>query len=132
MAKLTILSSLIVTLSMIIPATATAQSAESVPEPVIPAQVDRRNVHIPKISASDIEVGAYTGILSVQDFGAVITLRRISLSRECMDVRRYRIRRSVGWESPSSTRRKSTLRIITSRSVVTCFQARFSWERIGR
>ncbi len=70
MAKLTILSSLIVMLSMIIPATATAQSAESVPEPVIPAQVDRRDVHIPKISASDIEVGAYTGILSVQDFGA--------------------------------------------------------------
>ncbi len=70
MAKLAILSSLVVTLSMIIPATATAQSAESVPEPVIPAQVDRRDVHIPKISASDIEVGAYTGILSVQDFGA--------------------------------------------------------------
>jgi outer membrane beta-barrel protein len=70
MAKLTILPFLIVTLSMIAPATATAQSAESVPEPVIPAQVERRDVRIPKISANDIEVGAYAGILSVQDFGA--------------------------------------------------------------
>jgi outer membrane beta-barrel protein len=64
------LSLLIVMLSMIAPATAAAQSAESIPEPVIPAQVDRRNVHIPKISANDIEVGAFTGILSVEDFGA--------------------------------------------------------------
>jgi outer membrane beta-barrel protein len=73
MAKLTILSFLIVTLSMLTPATATAQSAESIPEPVIPAQVDRRNVHIPKIRANDIEFGAFTGILSVQDFGAEST-----------------------------------------------------------
>jgi outer membrane beta-barrel protein len=69
MAKVAIQAFLIMTLSMITAATATAQSKESVPEPVIPAQVDRRNVHIPKISASDIEVGVYTGILSVQDFG---------------------------------------------------------------
>ena len=70
MANLTSWSFLIVTLSLIAPATATAQSAESIPEPVIPAQVNRRNVHIPKISAKDIEVGAFTGVLSVQDFGA--------------------------------------------------------------
>jgi len=70
MANLAILSFLIVLLSMVTPTTATAQSAESVPEPVIPAQVERRNVHIPKISASDIEVGAFTGVLSVEDFGA--------------------------------------------------------------
>jgi outer membrane beta-barrel protein len=70
MANLTTLSLLIVTLGMITPATATAQSAESIPEPVIPAQVDRRNVRIPKISAKDMEVGAFTGVLSVQDFGA--------------------------------------------------------------
>src|SRR6266853_630322 len=69
MAKLAILSSLVVTLSMIIAATATAQSAESVPEPVIPAQVDRRDVHSPKIGSSEMEGGAYTGSLSVQDFG---------------------------------------------------------------
>ena len=70
MTNLTILSLLMMTLSVIAPATATAQSAESAPEPVIPAQVDRRNVHIPKISANDIEVSAFTGVLSVQDFGA--------------------------------------------------------------
>jgi len=59
-----------VVLGLIAPTVATAQSAESIPEPVIPAQVDRRNVHIPKISASDLEVGAFGGILSIQDFGA--------------------------------------------------------------
>src|SRR5258706_5060064 len=68
MPKPTILPFLIAALSMIAPAT--ARPAESVPEPVIPAQVDRREVHIPKISANDIEIGAYTGVLSVQDFGA--------------------------------------------------------------
>lgn len=47
-----------------------AQAADAVPEPVIPAQVDRRDVHIPKISASDVEIGAFVGILSVQNFGA--------------------------------------------------------------
>jgi outer membrane beta-barrel protein len=47
-----------------------AQAAESVPEPVIPAQVDRRDVHIPKISANDVEIGVFVGILSVQNFGA--------------------------------------------------------------
>ena len=61
---------LIATMSTAAPAAAMAQSAESVPEPVIPAQVDRRNVHIPKISANDIEVGGFVGVLSVQDFGA--------------------------------------------------------------
>jgi outer membrane beta-barrel protein len=70
MTHLTPLLLLTLTLSAIAPATATAQSAESVPEPVIPAQVDRRNVHIPKIGASDVEVGAFGGVLSVQDFGA--------------------------------------------------------------
>jgi outer membrane beta-barrel protein len=52
----------------ILPAAAIAQ--ESIPEPVIPAQVDRRDVRIPKISANDIEIGAYAGILSVQGFGS--------------------------------------------------------------
>jgi outer membrane beta-barrel protein len=48
---------------------AAAQSTEQIPEPVIPAQVDRRDVHVPKIKANDIEAGAYLGILSVQGFG---------------------------------------------------------------
>jgi outer membrane beta-barrel protein len=53
-----------------VPATVIAQSRESAPEPVIPAQVDRRDVHIPKIRANDVEIGAYVGILSVQGFSA--------------------------------------------------------------
>jgi outer membrane beta-barrel protein len=40
------------------------------PAPVIEPQIDRRDVSVPKISARDIEVSAYTGILSVEDFGA--------------------------------------------------------------
>src|SRR3979490_2514456 len=71
MPKPTILPFLIAVLSMVAPAT--ARPAEPVPEPVIPAQVDRREVHIPKISANDIEIGAYTGVLSVQDFGAKLS-----------------------------------------------------------
>src|SRR5882672_6119249 len=70
MANPTLLAVLTATMSLLVPAAATAQSAESVPEPVIPAQVDRRDVHIPKISANDVEIGAFVGILSVQDFGA--------------------------------------------------------------
>jgi outer membrane beta-barrel protein len=70
MTKPTILPLLMVTMTAVLPAAATAQSAESVPEPVIPAQVDRRDVHIPKIKANDVEIGAFVGILSVQDFGA--------------------------------------------------------------
>jgi outer membrane beta-barrel protein len=70
MANPTILLSLIAAMSLIASATAAAQSAESIPEPVIPAQVDRRDVHIPKIKANDVEIGAFAGILGVQDFGA--------------------------------------------------------------
>lgn len=53
----------------VVAAAAAAQSPERIPEPVIPAQVDRRDVHVPKIKANDIEAGAYLGILSVQGFG---------------------------------------------------------------
>ena len=56
------------TMGVILPTAAIAQ--ESIPEPVIPAQVDRRDVRVPKISANDIEIGAYAGILSVQGFGS--------------------------------------------------------------
>jgi len=70
MAKPAILWFLILTPGLIAPVPATAQSAESVPEPVIPAQIDRRDVHLPKISANDMEIGVFTGVLSVQDFGA--------------------------------------------------------------
>jgi len=58
------------TVGVIVPAAAVAQSKESIPEPVIPAQVDRRDVHVPKISANDLEISGYAGILSVQGFGS--------------------------------------------------------------
>lgn len=40
-----------------------------VTEPVIEPQVERRKVKIPKIDTEDFELGAYAGILSIQDFG---------------------------------------------------------------
>jgi outer membrane beta-barrel protein len=40
------------------------------PPSVIEPQVERRQVKVPKISAKDIELGAYYGELSIQDFGA--------------------------------------------------------------
>jgi outer membrane beta-barrel protein len=69
MANSTIPGFLAAALGVVVPAMAAAQSKESVPEPVIPAQVDRRDVRIPKISANDVEIGAFAGILSVQSFG---------------------------------------------------------------
>lgn len=61
------LSSLLTLFASLVASAATwAQSPESVIEP----QIDRRSLHIPRISANDIEIGAFGGILSVQDFGA--------------------------------------------------------------
>jgi outer membrane beta-barrel protein len=70
MANSTIPGRLLAAMSVIIPVAATAQSSESIPEPVIPAQVERRDVRIPKISANDVEIGGFLGILSVQGFGS--------------------------------------------------------------
>ncbi len=70
MANAAFLAVLMTTMGTLAPATAMAQGAGSVPEPVIPAQIDRRDVRIPKISANDVEIGAFVGILSVQNFGA--------------------------------------------------------------
>jgi outer membrane beta-barrel protein len=69
MANSTIPAFLAAVLSAVVPAIAVAQSKDSVPEPVIPAQVDRRDVRVPKISANDVEIGVFAGILSVQSFG---------------------------------------------------------------
>lgn len=38
--------------------------------PVIQPEVDRRDVKIPHIDADDIELGAFAGVLSVEDFGS--------------------------------------------------------------
>lgn len=70
MANPTLLAVLTVTMGTLVPVAAMAQGAQSVPEPVIPAQIDRREVHIPKIRANDVEIGAFVGIFSVQNFGA--------------------------------------------------------------
>jgi len=40
------------------------------PDQVIQPEVDRRDVKIPKINSSDFEIGAYGGMLSIEDFGS--------------------------------------------------------------
>ncbi len=47
-----------------------AKGKDQAKDQVIEPQVDRRNVTVPHISASDLEFGLYTGILSVENFGA--------------------------------------------------------------
>ena len=44
--------------------------ANAPPTPVIEPQVERRKVKVPVIRASNVELGAYYGELSIQDFGA--------------------------------------------------------------
>jgi len=52
--------------------TAWAQTGErrEAPAPVIEPQVDRRTIKIPAIDSDDLEIGYYTGVLSVEDFGS--------------------------------------------------------------
>jgi outer membrane beta-barrel protein len=40
------------------------------PEQVIQPELDRREIHVPRIDTEDIEIGIYGGTLSVEDFGA--------------------------------------------------------------
>lgn len=40
------------------------------PDQVIQPEVDRRDVKIPRIDSSDFEIGAYGGMLSIEDFGS--------------------------------------------------------------
>ena len=53
-------------------AEARAAEAASLPESeqVIQPEIDRRDIRIPQIDTEDYEVGAYAGILSIEDFGA--------------------------------------------------------------
>src|SRR4051794_14043951 len=39
-------------------------------KPVIDPQVERRKIKTPSIKSSDFEVGAYGGLLSIEDFGS--------------------------------------------------------------
>lgn len=59
------------------PAETTAPTTTDVTTPVIEPQVERRTVKVPKIKTDDFEVGAYAGILSIEDFGtnSVVGLR---------------------------------------------------------
>src|SRR6202790_1685084 len=43
---------------------------DATPPSVIEPQVERRKIKVPKIRAKNVELGAYYGELSIQDFGA--------------------------------------------------------------
>ena len=45
--------------------------ATETPPTVIEPRVERRTIKVPKIDADDVELGAYYGEISVEDFGAV-------------------------------------------------------------
>jgi outer membrane beta-barrel protein len=51
-------------------AAAGGSDADAPPPTVIEPQVERRKVKVPLIRAHDVELGAYYGELSIQDFGA--------------------------------------------------------------
>jgi len=46
-----------------------AQSPDEAPPRVVEPEVARREVKVPKIRSSNIEVGAYYGEISIEDFG---------------------------------------------------------------
>jgi outer membrane beta-barrel protein len=51
-------------------AAASPEDGNAPPPSVIEPQVERRKIKVPKIRAKDIELGAYYGEISIQDFGA--------------------------------------------------------------
>jgi len=56
---------------LLLPAICLAQNPEPKDtEQVIQPEVDRRQLRIPRIDTEDFEIGAYAGLLSVEDFGA--------------------------------------------------------------
>lgn len=52
------------------PARTEGATTAEVTEPVIEPRVERRTVKAPDIDTEDFELGAYAGILSIQDFGS--------------------------------------------------------------
>jgi hypothetical protein len=51
-------------------ASASTDDIDAPPPSVIEPQVERRKIKVPKIKAKNVELGAYYGELSIQDFGA--------------------------------------------------------------
>ena len=51
------------------PSSALAAEGSDVPEQVIQPEIDRREIKRPRIDTEDFEIGAYAGIMSVEDFG---------------------------------------------------------------
>src|SRR5262245_56973404 len=50
------------------PSPAAGEAVEPKDQPIIEPQVERREVHRTRIDTEDFEIGAYVGILSIEDF----------------------------------------------------------------
>lgn len=58
-------------LALLFPVAVLAQNPEkSATEQVIQPEIDRREIRIPRIDTENFEIGAFAGILSIEDFGA--------------------------------------------------------------
>lgn len=57
--------------ALLLPASVMAQTPDNLAkDQVIQPEIDRRQLQIPRIDTEDFEIGAYVGLLSVEDFGA--------------------------------------------------------------
>ncbi len=57
--------------ALLLPVVGVAQNPQpGETQQVIQPEIDRRQVHIPRIDTEDFEIGAYAGLLSIEDFGA--------------------------------------------------------------
>jgi outer membrane beta-barrel protein len=56
--------------SAIVVSNASGPTTAEVTEPVIDPKVVRRNIEVPSIDSENFELGAYGGILSIEDFGS--------------------------------------------------------------
>jgi outer membrane beta-barrel protein len=58
-------------LALLFPVAVLAQSPDNpATEQVIQPEIDRREIRIPRIDTENFEIGAFAGILSIEDFGA--------------------------------------------------------------
>lgn len=64
-------SFLLATLALFLPSASFAQPDNpGEGDQVIQPQIDRRDIHTPRIDTEDFEIGVFGGVLSVEDFGA--------------------------------------------------------------
>lgn len=71
-----LIASLLVSGCSMLQQSASESASDEIP-PVIEPEVERRDIRVPKIDSENFEVGAYAGLMSIEDFGsdAIIGVR---------------------------------------------------------